>query len=47
VSFNNFYEFGMDKEDPFRRAQAFKVIPGQSKSLVKLTIPVLIIWRIS
>ncbi|MDP2286733.1 MAG: protein-methionine-sulfoxide reductase catalytic subunit MsrP [Pseudohongiella sp.] len=27
VSFNNFYEFGTDKEDPSRRAQEFKVDP--------------------
>jgi methionine sulfoxide reductase catalytic subunit len=27
VTFNNFYEFGMDKEDPHRRAQTFKVDP--------------------
>jgi sulfoxide reductase catalytic subunit YedY len=27
VSFNNFYEFGTDKEDPSRRAQSFKVDP--------------------
>lgn len=27
VTFNNFYEFGMDKEDPYRHSQSFKVDP--------------------
>ncbi len=27
VTFNNFYEFGMDKEDPYRQSQTFKVDP--------------------